>query len=86
MSLPLGRRIHLLGHLWDTVVTMVVGCWFLWIVAMAPGQLGTAVFLLLLVLATSLVLRWAWWRVVTARREHAYEVQPPLYWLRGKGR
>lgn len=79
-----GRRIHLLGHLWDAVVTMVAACWFLWIVAMAPGRLGTAVFMLLLALAASLGLRWAWWRFVTSRREHDYDVRPPLYWLHGR--
>ncbi len=81
---PLGRRVHFLGHLWDTVVVMIAGCWLLWILAMAPGRLGQAIFAILMVLVTSVALRALWWRFVTSKRSHTYEVQPPLYWLRGK--
>ena len=51
---------------------------------MAPGRLGQAIFAILMVLVTSVALRALWWRFVTSKRSHTYEVQPPLYWLRGK--
>lgn len=77
----LGRRVHLIGHLWDTVVWMIAGCWLLWALVYVPGTVGDVVFLVLMGLSASLALRWLWWRLVTSRRSHDYPVDPPLFWL-----